>query len=136
MDNFADRIRQWRRPDASRGVSWVFAPGYPQMPRNVVAWQFFKPLKAYPYLNAAWRSDTLVVSHGGLASVTLSLPSSTIPVAPWVRDGDRRPARMQEIPASSRMALGSMTITGFPEFPHDRRFFRIPLTTDTQGAHQ
>ncbi len=73
MGALAAIIRTWSRP-ASTGISWVFIPGYPNLPDNLLDWTFVSDNAS---INAFWRCDTLVISENGITSLTAAFSGAT-----------------------------------------------------------
>jgi pimeloyl-ACP methyl ester carboxylesterase len=70
MGTLATLIRTWSKPEF-KGVSWTFVPGLPNLPDNILDWE-------YSSINASangfWRNDTLILQTQGLQSLSLAFP--------------------------------------------------------------
>lgn len=79
MGALANLIRTWSKP-GFKGISWTFVPGFPNLPDNILAWE-------YSSINASasgfWRNDTLIIQTRGLQSLTLAF--SGVPAAKKVQ---------------------------------------------------
>ncbi len=69
--NLAATIRKWSRPNLANSISWVFTPGFPNMPAHCIGWEFRQDASRAE-LGAYWVDDTLQVRSAGLSSVTCS----------------------------------------------------------------
>ena len=69
--NLAAVIRTWSRPPARNSISWVFTPGYPNLPPHCIGWEMQKDASKAE-LGAYWAQDTLRVTSTGLSSATFS----------------------------------------------------------------
>jgi pimeloyl-ACP methyl ester carboxylesterase len=71
MGTLATLIRMWSKP-AFQGISWTFVPGFPNLPDNILSWD-------YSAINASasgfWRNDSLILQTKGLRSLTLAFPA-------------------------------------------------------------
>jgi hypothetical protein len=64
----ANIIRTWKRQPRA-GLSWTFIPGYPQLPDNLLAWEYVDKVNALPSVSGFWRDDTLIVQSSLLRSI-------------------------------------------------------------------
>jgi len=64
----ADIIRTWKRQPRA-GLSWTFIPGLPQLPDNLLAWEYAEKANALPSVSGYWRDDTLIVQSSLLQSI-------------------------------------------------------------------
>jgi pimeloyl-ACP methyl ester carboxylesterase len=71
MGTLAGLVRTWSRPE-SKGFSWTFIPGVPNLPDNCVHWTLSSDNAT---VHAFWRHDTLVVRAKGVQSLTALFPS-------------------------------------------------------------
>lgn len=68
MGTLATLIRTWLKP-ALTGFSWTFSPGFPNLPDNILGWQYTSTSAG---ASGFWRNDTLILRTQGLSSLTLS----------------------------------------------------------------
>jgi hypothetical protein len=69
--NLATIIRTWKRPADTRAVSWVFVPGFPNLPPNLVRYELIPGVQDAG-MTAFWIQDTLMVKTKGLKTAALT----------------------------------------------------------------
>jgi hypothetical protein len=71
--HLANIIRTWTRPKETRSISWTFVPDYPNLPTDILQWEFIQKTSEQT-CKASWDGDTLKVKTKGMRGVTLAFP--------------------------------------------------------------
>lgn len=105
-------IRTWKRPVATRSFSWTFVSGFPNLPDNVLQWEFL-PEAGNRTINGYWINDTLQVRSAGIKTVTFGV-SVNCPAHSFVRiNGDA----VHGMSARTIDAPFLLTLAGHAAFP-------------------
>ena len=67
-------LRTWSRPSVEASV-WNFVPGYPNLPVNVIGWEY-NGTSENSFIKGYAISDTFMITSEGLSSFILRLPSN------------------------------------------------------------
>ena len=126
MGALAGLLRTWKQP-ASGAIAWIFVPGFPNLPANLLDWTLAPDDNAF--VQAYWRGDTLMVRSKGVQSFTMAMRSATIKgdkIACRFLDGRKQFKRFPRIKNAWPEQLRLLESGCFPEF-FPSSFYRISI---------
>lgn len=115
--HLAQFIRTWSRPVNSRAAAWVFVKGFPNLPDNLLQWEY-APDASGQAINAYWTGDTLQVKAVGMRSATFLFPGMTAMKEVHVRINGTTMRRMPALPLDNAQLFLSLVRHGL--FPRPR----------------